>query len=237
MSLIKGDEMAQNGESEMVVKYYYDLVQGSDEWKKARLGILTASQTKGLITPTAKLANNKDSRAIVYEKVAERITGRIEESFSNADMERGNTFEPFARDLYRAKIAPVKEVGFIVRDFGGFKIGYSPDGLVNKDGLIEIKAPGRTKHVKEICQGEEPKEHMMQFQTGMLVTGRKWCDYMAYFNGMKPRIVRVYPDIELQNLIVQAAEILEARIVECIEEYNTNTIDMPIPQFIESETI
>jgi len=200
------------------------------------LGILTASQTKNLITPTGKLADNKDSRAIVYEKVAERITGRFEESFSNADMERGHTFEPFARDLYSEKIAPVKEIGFVVRDFGDFKIGYSPDGMVGKDGLLEIKAPGRTKHVKEICLNEEPKEHMMQFQTGMLVTDRKWIDYMAYFNGLKPRIVRVYPDIELQGLIIQAAKNLETRIIECIEEYNVNTADMPATKFIEGVT-
>jgi len=217
----------------MEIKYYENLVQGSEEWLNARLGILTASQTKNVITPTGKLANNKDSRGIIYEKVAERITGRIGESFSSPDMERGNTFEPFARDLYAKEIAPVREVGFIVRDFGGFKIGYSPDGLVGKDGLIEIKAPGRTKHVKEICLNEEPKEHMMQFQTGLLVTGRKFCDYMAYHNGMKPRIVRVYPDVELQSLIVQAAENLETRIIECIEDYNTNTKNMPMANFIE----
>jgi len=215
------------------VKYYNELIQGSEEWKRARLGILTASQVKNVITPTGKLADNKDSRAIVYEKVAERITGRIGESFSNPDMERGNNFEPFARDLYDKEIAPVKEIGFIVRDFGGFKIGYSPDGEVGEDGLIEIKAPGRTKHVKEICLNEEPKEHMMQFQTGMLVTDRKWCDYIAYYNGMKLRVVRVYPDLKLQDLIVKAAENLETRITECIEDYHTNTKQMPMAELIE----
>ena len=219
----------------MTVKFYNDLIQGSDEWLKARLGIITASQVGRLITPTGKIANNDDSRAIVYEKVAERLTYRVEDLFSNSHMERGNTFEPFARDLYNDKIAPVKEVGFIVKDFGTFKIGYSPDGLVGDDGLIEIKCPARTKHVKEICEGKAPTAYMMQMQTGMLVTGRKWCDYIGYFNGMKPRIVRVLPDVELQELILEAVEKLEARVIECTELYKLNTKDMPETKFIDGE--
>lgn len=222
-------------EKGMNVKYYENLIQGSDEWLKARLSIITASQVKSLITPTGKIANNEDSRGIVYEKVAERITCRPQERFENKHMERGNVFEPFARDLYNDKIAPVREVGFIVRDFGKFKIGYSPDGLVGDDGLIEIKVLSRTKHTKEICEDKEPKEHMMQMQTGMLVTGRKWCDFIAYYNGMKPRIVRVLPDPVLQDLIVEAVGAFEIRVLECVVEYKFNTADMPDVAFIEGE--
>lgn len=219
----------------MSTQYYNNLVQGSDEWLKARLKIITASQVKSLTTPTGKIANNEDSRGIVYEKVAERITGRAQEQFENKHMERGNEFEPFARDMYSDKIAPVKEMGFIVRDFGKFKIGYSPDGLVGEDGLIEIKVLSRTKHVKEICQDKDPVEHMMQMQAGLLVTERKWCDYIAYYNGMKPRIVRVLPDQRLQDLIVEAVGIFETRVVEEVAAYKLNTADMPDVTFIEGE--
>jgi len=134
------------------VKYYNELIQGSEEWLRARLGIITASQVGKLVTPkTKKIANNDDSRGIVYEKLAERITGRSDDFFHSKYMDIGNNFEPFARDLYSEKLAPVREVGFIVRDFGDFKIGYSPDGLVDEgEGLIEIKCPSRNTHPRNV---------------------------------------------------------------------------------------
>lgn len=215
--------------------YYWNLVQGSDEWLQARLGILTASQTKELVTATGKIAANDKTRAIVYQKVAERLTGRIEESYSNAHMERGHTYEPFARDLYAETQAPVRECGFIVRQFDGFKIGYSPDGLVGENGLIEIKAPARAKHVKEICEAKEPSEYMLQMQTGLLVTGCEWIDYVAHFNGMHQRIVRIEPDLELHEKIKDAAKILEEQIRSNIINYHLHTQDMPQADFIEAE--
>jgi predicted phage-related endonuclease len=136
--------------------------------------------------------------------------------------------------LYSEKISPVREVGFIVRDFGDFKIGYSPDGLVDDgDGLIEIKCQSRNVHVKGIISGEIPAMYTMQMQTGMLVTGRKWCDYVAYFNGMKLNVIRMYADKALQNLIVEAVGVFEKRVVECIEIYNEKTKQMPMAELIE----
>ena len=220
--------------------YHNNLVQGSDEWLKARLGIITASQMKNLITPKGKVADNKDSRAIVFEKVSERLTNRVEDGFSNDHIERGNTFEPFAIDYYEKHIAPVESMGFITREFDtkefdGITIGYSPDGLVGDDGLIEVKCPARTKHVREICLNSPPSEYMMQMQAGMLITGRKWCDYIAYYNGMKPRIVRVLPDEDIFELIYDAVINLEECILSNIELYKQNTANMASVDFIEGE--
>ena len=152
-------------------------------------------------------------------------------------MERGNVYELFARDHYSEHHAKVKECGFIVRDFSGFKIGYSPDGLIGDDGLIEIKAPARAKHVKEICENTEPSEYMMQIQAGLLVTGRKWCDYVAHYNGMHQRIVRIYPDAELHEKIIEAAKTLEDCICLNIEKYNENTSHLIKTKRIESEMV
>lgn len=219
----------------MEIKYYENLVQGSEEWLNARLRIITASQVGKLVTPkTKKIANNEDSRGIVYEKLAERITGRTDDFFLSKYMDIGNNFEPFARDLYSEKVSPVREVGFIVRDFGDFKIGYSPDGLVDEgEGLIEVKCPSRNIHVKGICSGGIPAMYTMQMQTGMLVTGRKWCDYVSYFNGMKLNVVRMHADEELQDLIVEAVGVFETRLVECIDLYNEKTKTMPMANLIE----
>ena len=211
--------------------------QNSDPWLKARLGILTASEVQSLITPGGDVANNNDSRAIVFTKVGERITGQIEESYTSKHMERGNIFEPFARDLYVSERNPVKECGFVTRQFEGFKIGYSTDGLVGDDGLIEIKCPAQAKHIKEICLETEPTAYMMQMQTGMLVTGREWCDYIAHYNGMNQRIVRVLSDSRIQEKILLAAKNLE----ECIEIntalYHENSQGMPKSNYIEGVSV
>ena len=211
----------------MTIKYYNELMQGGDEWHKKRLGIITGSQVKQLVTPTGKIADNNDSRTIVYEKVAERITNIYEDGFGNFHTERGNTFEPFARDLYSKEHAQVRECGFVTRQFDGFMIGYSPDGLVGEDGLIEIICPAQPKHVKEICEQKEPKEKWVQMQTGLLVTKRKWCDFISHYNGMHQRIVRIYPDLQFHELIQKAALNLEGCIEKNIKIYNEYTNGMP----------
>lgn len=217
--------------------YHNDITQGSDEWLTIRLGKMTASLMSKLITPTGKVASNKDSRAIVYEKLGERLTGDLTDSFQSYHMERGNIFEPFARDLYSSERAPVTECGFVTREFDGFTLGYSPDGLVGDDGLIEIKCPTQYKHIKEMCEGLDPKDAMMQIQTGLLVTDREWCDFISHYNGMHQRIVRVTPNLELHDKIKEACRNLE----ECIKEnralYIANTEGMPKADFVEGVAI
>jgi len=211
----------------MKLEYFYDITQGSDEWLKARLGIVTASEMASLITPTGKVAQNDDARGIVYQKVAERITRRAEEKIDNVHTRRGHLFEPFARDLYSKRVADVHECGFIRADYKEFSIGYSPDGLVGEDGLVEIMCPNQVNHVKEICENSQPKTKIMQAQTGLMITGRKWCDYIGHFNGMRQRIVRLYPDKEIHEKIMEAALNLEECIKINLERYYENSINMP----------
>jgi len=111
----------------MSLQIFNDIEQGSDEWHAARRGIITASVVGQFITPkTIKPATNDTSRSMAVHLVAERITGYTEPTFVSADMERGNFDEPFARDAYSENYALATEVGFMVRDDWGYKIGYSP---------------------------------------------------------------------------------------------------------------
>ena len=107
-----------------------DIVQGSDEWLQARCGMVTASVVARLLTPTLKVANNDTSRGLTHTLVSERITGRAEAGYIGSDMWRGYEDEPRAREVYSEHLAPVSEVGFMVRTDWGFSLGYSPDGLV-----------------------------------------------------------------------------------------------------------
>ncbi len=118
-----------------------DLIQGSDEWHAQRRGLVTASVVGKLVTgKTLTPAANDESRGLTAVLVAERITGYTEPSYMNDDMLRGIEDEPRAVEVYSEHYAPVTTTGFMVRDDFGFQIGYSPDGLVGQDGLVEVKS-------------------------------------------------------------------------------------------------
>ena len=48
-----------------MIRYHYDIEQGTPEWLSLRCGILTASEIKLIITPTLKVASNDKERAPV----------------------------------------------------------------------------------------------------------------------------------------------------------------------------
>lgn len=203
------------------ITIYRDLVQGTDEWIALRIGLLTASETKKIITPaTLKYASNDKERAYVYEIAAQRINNYIEPSYVDDNMLRGSLDESTARDLYSKHISPVEQVGFIINESLGFKFGYSPDGLVGDDGLIEIKSSKQSIHLQRIVGNKIPDEHIIQIQTGLFVSGRKWCDFLNICCGMPMQLIRVYPDEKIQAAIKDCAIQFKNRVVETIAQYN-----------------
>jgi hypothetical protein len=121
-------------------------------------------------------------------------------------MLRGIEDEPRAVEVYSEHFAPVTTVGFMVRDDWGFSIGYSPDGLVGDDGLIEVKSRRAKKHLTTILADEVPVENMAQLQCGLLVSGREWIDYVSYCGGMPLYVKRVEPDQRWFDAITAAVE-------------------------------
>jgi predicted phage-related endonuclease len=203
-----------------MITYHTDLIQGSEEWLAARLGLMTASEMKLILTPTLKVANNDKTRAHVWELAAQRISQYVEPSYIGDDMLRGWEDEVRARDLYAATYAPVQEVGFVTNDQWGFKIGYSPDGLVGDDGLIECKSRRQKYQVQTIVEGTVPEEYMLQLQTGLLVTGRKWIDFISYSGGLHMVTMRAYPDAAMQEAIINAATEFEAKVARAVASYH-----------------
>lgn len=200
--------------------------QGSDTWLQSRCGVLTASVIGKMITAkTLKPASNDTSRAIAKSLVAEMITGYVEPVFVNDDMWRGTLAEPIARDLYATHYTdlPVVEAGFMTRDDDGPTVGFSPDGLVGDEGLLEIKAPRQGKHFSTILNGYPPVEHMPQLQTGLYVSGRAWIDFVSYNAGMPMSVKRVYPDAKWREAIIATARAFEANAAEQIALYVENS--------------
>lgn len=196
--------------------------QGSDAWLQSRCGVLTASVIGKLITAkTLKPASNDYSRGVTRGLVAEMITGHVEPVFVNDDMWRGTLAEPIARDLYAAHYTdlPVVEAGFQTRDDDGPTIGFSPDGLVGDEGILEIKAPRQGKHFSTILNGYPPLDNVAQLQTGLYVSGRAWIDFVSYNAGMPLFVKRVYPDAKWREAIIATARLFEANAAEQIALY------------------
>lgn len=224
----------------MSITIYKELDQGSPEWLQARAGIVTASVVGQLVTPTLKTANNDTSRGLTLTLAAERITGHVEPVQASRAMERGTLDEPYARDAYAEHNGWfVDQIGFMVRQFNGFKIGFSPDGLLGDNGLIEIKSRAQKIQLKTVLADQVPAENLAQIQCGLLVSGRDWCDYVSYSGGMKLWTKRVYPDPDWHEAILTAVEQFEKNAAEAVSAYLGATADMPdterIDHFAEME--
>jgi hypothetical protein len=206
----------------------HDVEQGSQEWLDLRCGLLTASAIGQLITPkTVQVAANDTARALIMHLSAERITGYTEPTYASADMERGKFDEPYARDVYSEHYAEAVEVGFMTNEINGHTLGYSPDGVVSDNGLIEIKSRRQKQQLATILADAVPLENMAQCQTGLLVTGRKWLDYVSYCAGMPLYVKRIYPDQRWFDAITAALESFEVQAADMIAAYTTKTNGAP----------
>jgi hypothetical protein len=205
-----------------MITYHADLEQGSEEWHAARCGLLTASEMNLIVTQTLKVASNDKERAHLYELLAQRITKYVEPSYVSDSMLRGMDDEVEAVMQYGKSYAKVKRVGFVTNDRWGFTIGYSPDGLVGDDGLIECKSRSQKYQMQTLCDympdAIDPN-FAIQVQTGLLVSERKWCDLVSYCGGLPMATVRVVPDQKIQEAIVSAATAFEGRLTEKLAKY------------------
>lgn len=222
----------------MTLYTYPDVEQRSDEWHDLRRGLVTASTVGRLITPkTIKPANNDESRSLTMLLASERITGWTYPTYQSLDMLRGTLDEPIARDLYAKHYAPVIECGFMIREESGFRFGFSPDGLVGNEGIVEFKSRRPKQQVETILANEVPLENVAQCQGALFVTGRAWCDYGSFSGGLPFFVKRVYPDERWFAAIEAALVSAEDAIRLIIAEYHEAIAGMPTTerQFYDDE--
>ena len=175
-----------------------DCGQRSDEWFAVRLGIPSASKFDRIVT--GKGDPSKQAQAYLYELAAERISRHAENGFTSAAMERGIELEEEARLVYAMLYeSPVREVGFCLSDDGRY--GCSPDGLVGEDGQVELKCPMGKTHVEYLMKGTLPTDYVQQVQGGLFVTGRDWCDFVSYYQGLPLFVLRIGPDQEFHEAL------------------------------------
>ena len=156
-----------------------EIIQGSDAWKQLRLGKVTASRVADVVART-KSGYGAARANYAAQLIAERLTGVPAESYTNAAMQHGTDTEPEARAAYEFyQGASVHEIAFIAHP----KIEQavcSPDGLVDTDGLVEIKCPNTATHLETLLGQAVPSKYEAQMQFQMACTGRAWCDFVSY---------------------------------------------------------
>lgn len=171
--------------------------QGTTEWRQERAGCATASCFDKVMAKI-KVGEAKTRADYRLQLATERLTGNPQDSYVNADMQRGIDLEPEARMAYEAaRGVIVEEVGFVPHAHIP-NCGASPDGLVADDGMVEIKCPKSTTHLATLEAGVLPPEHLAQVQGQMAVCGRRWVDFVSYDNrfppGLQLFVVRVPRD-------------------------------------------
>ncbi len=178
--------------------------QGSPEWLAERLGKVTASR---IVDVMATVKSGEASGRANYraQLVAERLTGTVQESFTNGAMQWGTDNEPIARAMYEVATGTmVDQVGFVEHP-SIYQTGASPDGMVDDDGLVEIKCPNTSTHIETLLSGKAPSKYIRQMQWQMDCCGRQWCDFVSYDPRMPSDlslfVIRVHRDQEAINEI------------------------------------
>ncbi len=163
--------------------------QRSDEWKKLRLGIPTASRMADMMART-KSGYGASRANLMASLIAERLTGVPAEYYQNTAMQWGTDHEDEAVAAYSFyRNMSVEKVSFVKHPT--LESGASPDVLVGADGLAEIKCPLTATHIDTILGGNVPEKYVLQMQWQMACTGRKWCDFVSYDPRMPERL-RLY---------------------------------------------
>ena len=159
---------------------YINVEQGSDEWKQARLGHVTASNMAEVMSKGKGTGEAVGRYKYKVRLVAERLTMTAGESYTNAAMQWGIEQEQFACIAYEAqKETFVDKIGFVLHPEIKW-LGVSPDRIVGQDGLIEVKCPNTTTHLDYLFDNKVPAEYYKQIQCQLWVTGRQWCDFVSY---------------------------------------------------------
>ena len=189
---------------------YKEVQQGTPEWILARLGCGTASRANDMCAAETTAAYQN----YLWELVAERETAQPTESYVNADMERGIAVEPIARAAYEAHTGTfVETTGFYLHPEIPF-FGASPDGLVGTEGLLEIKSPRTSTHLRYLSEGKVPTKYKRQMMCQLAcVPGRKWVDFVSFDDRVRESkrlfIVRFEPkQSEMDEMLEQIKKFL-----------------------------
>ena len=179
--------------------------QRTPEWIAARAGKVTASRVADVVAKTK--SGYSTSRAnYMAELLCERLTGKASDFFQSAAMQWGTETEPMACTAYESRSGNlVTATGLVVHPQIEMA-GASPDGLIDDDGLIEIKCPMTATHIDTLLGGSVPGKYVIQIHWQMACTGRKWCDFVSFDPRMPAEMQLSILRVERDERMIQDLE-------------------------------
>lgn len=199
-----------------------EIIQGSAEWFALRCGKVTASKVADVMAKVksgGEAASVKNYRA---QLVCERLTGNIEETYTNGAMQRGIELEPQARVCYEfLKGVTVEEVAFVDHPTVPMS-GASPDGLIGDDGLVEIKCPNTATHIEYLLGGKPPAQYIPQMMWQMACTGRQYCDFVSYDPRLPEEMQLFVVRLERDELTIKEMETAVIAFNQSVEDMIKN---------------
>ena len=198
------------------------LIQGSEEWLRARCGSLGASQIH-LALAKIKSGWGASRENVMADLICERLTGEPTQTYESEDMRVGKEREPLAREAYCwAKGVDVELVGIVPHpQIKGTHA--SPDALVPPDGLLEVKCPKRSTHLATLCGAPPEGRYLLQGCWQMACTGQQWVN-IASFNPEFPPEMQLY----VHRMVRDNAAISKAeeQVEEFLAELNRTLTDL-----------
>ena len=157
--------------------------QGSPEWRAIKAGKLSGSRFRAVMDLNKRNGKpNKPRRDLIADLCRELETGLLTEIEPNEYMAHGTRCEPMACALYEwERDVAVEHAAWIPHPTIDY-VGFSPDGLIGDDGMLEIKSPAlEPRHLRTVESGKCPDDYVAQVQGGLWVTGREWCDFVSFW--------------------------------------------------------
>jgi len=192
-----------------------DLIQGSEEWVKLKLGVPSASNASKIITNNGK--SSKQREGYMFKLASEIITGNKEEGYKNSYMEIGNEREAESRVYFEmCNGVDVEEVGVVYKD-DRKEFLCSPDGIINREYGLELKNVLPKTQDKYLYYNVLPSEYFSQIQFSLYVTGYKYWIFQSYVPSMPELCIKVERDeefltrleVELKSFCIELKEIVK----------------------------
>ena len=172
------------------MKMLNNFEQGSPEWKQARAGKVTASRAKDARDKLKSGAASGKQIAYACQVALERVSGNpADATFENWQMREGHVQEPIARAAYERRTGNlVDEVGAFATDDDLFL--YSPDGLIDDDGLLEVKSIFSPERIMTIVGNGDTSDFEDQCMFGLWLTGRQWIDLVVWVPSLEHMVIK-----------------------------------------------
>lgn len=196
---------------------WLNLTQGSEEWLAVRRGRITGSRFKDARDKLKGGQPSKAALAYAMDTARERLGGSAPAKFQNAAMRTGVEQEPVARAQYEAATGYlVDEAGFYLTEDGTF--GLSPDGLIDDDGVLEIKTMVSSDTLFTAVAEGDLSEYLDQINGYLWLLGRQWVDLVLWVPDLDHIVIH---RIERDEAAIEALEADLLAFAKLVEGYES----------------